>query len=137
MANEDWAAAASEFQLAIAHSSNGADLHLQLGIVYERLQRVADATQEFKTAVEQAPDDFRANLFAGRFLGMQGHPADALSYLQKATTLDPDSVDAHRFLANVYSALGLQPEASHERDEAERLKALANHDPSRPTHLPE
>jgi arylsulfatase A-like enzyme/cytochrome c-type biogenesis protein CcmH/NrfG len=125
MANEEWPAAASEFKVAIAQSPESVDLHVELGIVYERLQRAPDATQEFQAAVKLAPDDFRANLFAGRSLGMQGNPGAALSFLQKATTLQPDSIDAHRFLAKAYSALGLEPEASQERAEAERLKTLA------------
>jgi choline-sulfatase len=119
---KEWPGAASEFEAAVAHPPDSTDLHFYLGVVYERLHRVPDATREFMTAVKMAPDDFRANLFAGRLLGMQGSPAAALPFLQKATTLQPDSTDAHHFLANAYSALGLEQEASRERAEGERLR---------------
>jgi len=57
----------------------------------------------------------------GRMLGMENQPAEALPYLQSAVQLNPRSVDAHKFLANVYSELGEPEKASRERAEAEQF----------------
>ena len=75
------------------HNPNAADLHVNLAGVYERLNRIPDATTQYRKAVELAPDDFRANLLTGRLLGMHGDASAALPYLQKAVALDPNSPD--------------------------------------------
>ena len=120
---QNWPAAASEFEAAISRDPTSSDVHVYLGGVYEKLNRLQDATDQFEKAAQIEPQDFRANLLAGRMLGMHGAPQDALKYLQAAEALQPDSPDPHKFLANVYSALGMKDEAERERGEALRLSA--------------
>jgi predicted Zn-dependent protease len=48
---------------------------------------------------------------------------DALPYLRKAAKLRPDSIDAHRFLADVYAQLGQPVNGRRELAEAERLRS--------------
>jgi Tfp pilus assembly protein PilF len=52
---------------------------------------------------------------------MQNNPTAALPYLQKAVKLQPQSPDAHKFLANVYLELGQHENAARQQAEAERL----------------
>jgi arylsulfatase A-like enzyme/Tfp pilus assembly protein PilF len=124
MDQKDWAGAIVEFKAALAHAhaQDDADLHLNLGIALARNSRVLDAASELETAAKLDPLSFRANLEAGRILGMQGDPAAALPYLQQAALLDPNSEDAHHFLANVYRRLGKEDDADREQDQADRLK---------------
>jgi arylsulfatase A-like enzyme/Tfp pilus assembly protein PilF len=118
---KDWPGAVTELKAALAHSDS-ADLHLDLGIALVRENRVLDAAPELETAAKMNPGSLRANLEAGRALGMVGDPAAALPYLQQAVVLDPNSMDAHHFLANVYRKLGKEDDADREQDEADRLK---------------
>ncbi len=121
MDTKDWAGAVTELKAALAHSES-ADLHLDLGIALARNSRILDAVPELETAAKMNPASFRANLEAGRILGMEGNLDAALPYLQQAVLLDPNSQDAHHFLANVYRNLGKDGEADREQDEADRLK---------------
>jgi len=59
----------------------------------------------------------------GRLLGMHDEALTALPYLQKAVKLQPQSADAHKFLANVYTELGQEENARREQSEAQRLSA--------------
>jgi tetratricopeptide (TPR) repeat protein len=121
MDQKDWAGAIVEFKAAIAHAQDDADLHLNLGMALAKNSRIVDAGSELQTAAKLNPLSFRANLEAGRILGMQGDPA-ALPYLQQAAVLDPNSQDAHHFLANVYRRMGKEEDADREQDQADRLK---------------
>ena len=69
------------------------------------------------------PNNFPANLLLGRLFVIQQRAADALPYLRKAVKRRPDSIDAHRFLADVYAELGQQENSSRELTEAERLRS--------------
>jgi choline-sulfatase len=112
---------AGEFERAVARAADSPDMHFSLASVYEKMGRTTDAAREYKTALQLDSQHFLANLMLGRLLGMQNQPAEALPYLQAAVRLNPRSVDAHKFLANVYSELGQQENASRERLEAERV----------------
>jgi Flp pilus assembly protein TadD len=54
---------------------------------------------------------------------MKGSAAEALPFLQKAEKLNPDSADAHMYLANVYAQLKQMGQAEKERALVERLKS--------------
>jgi predicted Zn-dependent protease len=56
-------------------------------------------------------------------LVMQQKATDALPYLLKAIKLRPDAIDPHRFLADAYTQLGQEANASRELAEAERVRA--------------
>ena len=120
---KNWTAAAPEFEAAVASTPNSPDMHFYLAVVYERTQRLPEAIRQFQYVLRYQPDHFRANLLVGRLLGMQGQATAALSYLQKAAKLQPASVEAHTFLANVYFELGDEGKMRQERAEAQRLKA--------------
>jgi Tfp pilus assembly protein PilF len=122
LAAQNWEGAAKEFKAALELGVDSVDIHVELGFAYEKQQQTAEALREYKTALDMSPLDFRANLFAGRMLGMHGSAEQALPYLQRAETADPNSQDAHRFLAKVYTQLGREEEAEREQQQADRLK---------------
>ena len=62
--------------------------------------------EQFRATLKRETNHFRSNLLLGRLLGIQGNAAESLPYLRQAAKIDPKSVEAHIFLANVYSRTG-------------------------------
>jgi len=90
-------------------------------MAYDKIGKQAEAEKNFREALRLNPEHYQANLYLGRLLGMQNRAAEALAFVQKAVSLQPQSPDAHKFLANVYVELGRTEDARHEQTEAERL----------------
>ena len=117
----DWKGAAPEFEAAAARAPRWADAHFSLAAVYARIDRVPEAMTELDTTLGLSPDHYRANLLRGRILSLQGNPLDALDNLEKATQVQPDSSEAHSFLADAYQQLGRAADAERERAAARKL----------------
>jgi len=117
----DWAGSVVQLESAVSKAPDSDDLHFYLAMAYDKLGRATDAEKSFRIALRINPDHHRANLFLGRLLGMQNNPSAALPFLQKAVTLQPQSPDAHKFLANVYIELGQLQNARQEQAQADRL----------------
>lgn len=62
--------------------------------------------KNFKQEVAENPDSVLANYYYGRFLLADKQYKEALSYLVKAHSLDPDNPDYHFWLGVVYGSLG-------------------------------
>ena len=121
----DWKGAAPQFEAAVARAPRWADAHFSLAAVYARIDRVPDAMSELDTTLSLTPDHYRANLLRGRILSLQGKPVMALVNLEKAELVEPNSREAHLFLADVYSQLGRVFDAEKERQAAQQLPAPA------------
>jgi arylsulfatase A-like enzyme/Flp pilus assembly protein TadD len=121
----DWKAAAPQFEAAVAGAPRWADAHFSLAAVYARIDRVPEAMTELDTTLGLTPDHYRANLLRGRILSLQGNAAAAMLNLQKAAQIQPDSREAHLFLADAYAQLGRAFDAQRERSAAENLPAPA------------
>jgi arylsulfatase A-like enzyme/Tfp pilus assembly protein PilF len=117
----DWAGSAAQLEFAVAHAPDSDDLRFYLAMAYDKLSRPQDAEKSFREALQINRDHYRANLFLGRLLGMQNDPLSALPFLLKAASLQPQSPDPHKFLANVYLELGQEQHAHEEQDKAVRL----------------
>jgi len=117
----DWKAAAPEFELAVGRAPRWADAHFSLASVYARIDRVPEAMTELDTCLGLAPDHYRANLLRGRILSLQGNPTAAVANLQRAAQVQPDSREAHLFLAEAYNQLGKSLDAERERGIAEKI----------------
>jgi arylsulfatase A-like enzyme/Flp pilus assembly protein TadD len=119
----DWKAAAPEFELSVARAPRWADAHFSLAAVYARIDRIPEAMTELDTTLSLTPDHYRANLLRGRILSLQGNPAAAIANLQTAAQVQPDSREAHSFLADAYTQLGRVFDAQRERAAAQSLPA--------------
>jgi predicted Zn-dependent protease len=64
------------------------------------------------------PAHYRANLLRGRILSLQHKAAEAVPNLKKAVEVQPDSREAHLFLADAYDQLGESAKAAEERARA-------------------
>jgi arylsulfatase A-like enzyme len=117
----DWAGSAAQLESAVARAPDSDDLQFYLAMAYDKLGRATDAEKSFRRALQINPNHYRANLYLGRLLGMQNNPSAALPFAQRAVSLQPQSPDAHKFLANVYIELGQLQNARREQAEAERL----------------
>jgi tetratricopeptide (TPR) repeat protein len=120
-ATGNWAGSATQFEAAVSRTPASDDLRFFLGFAYDNTGRGADAARAYREALKINPSHFRANLFLGRALGLQNDFSSALPFLQKAARLEPQSPDAHQFLANIYLELGQGEKARSEQAEADRL----------------
>jgi len=118
-----WDEAAPHFEAAVSQMSVSSMMHFYLALVYERTSRSTEAMAEFQSAMHLDPNHFPANLLLGRMLVMQQKATDALPYLLKAIKLRPDAIDPHRFLADAYTQLGQEANASRELADAERIRS--------------
>jgi len=75
-----------------------------------------------RRSVQLNPQHFQANLLLGRILTLQGNASDALPNLRVATAVEPQSKEAHLFLADAYTQLGMQEDADRERAQADRAR---------------
>jgi tetratricopeptide (TPR) repeat protein len=117
----DGKSAAIHLEMAVALTPEVADAHFSLAAVYARISRVPDALRELHTALEFNSRHYRANLLMGRILFLQGHSREALPCLEQAVAVQPDSREAHTFLAEAYSQLGMNGESKREQEKAEHL----------------
>ena len=122
----DWKGAAPEFEAATARAPRWADAHFSLAAVYARIDRVPEAMTELDTTLGLSPDHYRANLLRGRILSLQGNPLGALDNLEKAARVQPDSGEAHSFLADAYQQLGRVADAERERTAARKVAGPAS-----------
>lgn len=96
-----------------------------LGLSYEGLNRIDDARKAYELAVQWEQDAVvksgQPYLNLGILLTEQGHPDQALPYLQQAATLEPTNPKAHEQLGRAYQTLQMLPQAEKELKEAVRL----------------
>jgi arylsulfatase A-like enzyme/Tfp pilus assembly protein PilF len=117
-----WQASLPEMQAAVVCTPKSAQLHFYLGAVQLRLKHIPEATAEFENSLKIEPDHFLANLKYGEMLFREGDAAAALPKLSQAAKVDPNSAEAHAFLADAYQQLGQAENASRERAKAAQLK---------------
>jgi arylsulfatase A-like enzyme/Tfp pilus assembly protein PilF len=117
-----WNEAAPQFEAAVSEMNSSAMMHFYLALVYQQTSRNDEALAEFKDALRWDPKNFPANLLLGRMYIKQQKAAEALPLLQKAATLRRDAIDPHRLLADAYTQLEREEDASRELLEAERIR---------------
>lgn len=132
----NWDEALPHFEAAVSQMTGSAMMHFYLALVYQRTSRMDEATREFQSALRVDPKNFPANLLLGRLFIIQQRATDALPYLREAAKLRPDSIDAHRFLADVYAELGQQENSRREITEADRLRSQGGSRLGTPTDDP-
>lgn len=124
----DWKTAASHFEIAVLRMPKSADAHYSLASVYARTDRVPQAVTELRTTLDLNRKHPRANLLLGRILTLQGQAAAGLPYLEQAVALQPNSSEAHAFLADAYARVGRTNDAERERARAGQLKTRSRQD---------
>jgi Flp pilus assembly protein TadD len=128
---EDFAAAESLLQKAVAAKSNDYRAWSDLGYVYNATQRVPQAIDAYAKSIMAKPDVFESNLNLGLLLARQGNNADAAKYLRAATQLKP-SANPNESLARAWQALGRVEEVSDLQQAAAAYAQAAKLDPKSP-----
>jgi len=117
-----WEAALPQVQTTVERMPTSAQMHFDLAVVYTHLKNLPDAIEEYEKTLQIDPDNFQANLIYGRLVLLEGHPETALPKLSHAATLEPESEEAHNFLAVAYQRLGQAENAERERAKAIQLR---------------
>ena len=113
--------AVDQFQAALRQHET-ADAHFDLGLVYARQGRMADAIRECEAALRLDPDHYGAHAQLGVALAAAGRLDEAVAHLRRASELRP-SAAIERALAAAYAKAGRFPEAV---DAIEHAIMLAN-----------
>jgi tetratricopeptide (TPR) repeat protein len=120
------ALAVAEFRKEIEVSPKHDAARVQLALDSLSSADYEQALKYAQEAVALAPDNFVAHLVCGRLWLALDKTGRALEELQTAVRLAPGSPDAHFALSRALGQAGRDKEATRERAEFERLRALAD-----------
>ena len=106
--------AAEEFKKAIALDARFPRAHYYLGITYlldEGQSKIGEALEEFKIELAANPDEFFANYYLGVVYNFQRQWELAITFLQKASTIQPNNPDPYFQLGQAYQELNNHEQA--------------------------
>ena len=106
--------ARKEFEAELALNPDNAAAEYQLALLARRLNRVEEAEQRFRRAIELNPDFVEAYVGLGKILIASGNLQGAIVILEKARSLEPENEAAHYWLANALRRVGRDAEADRE-----------------------
>jgi len=105
--------ATEEFKKAVALDTHYPRAHYYLGITYlqdEGQSKIGEALEEFKIEVAANPEEFFANYYLGVVYIFQRKWDLAITFLQKASSIEPNNPDPYFQLGQAYQELN-----QHER----------------------
>lgn len=95
----------------------------RLGDAYSRTARYPEADKVLQEAVLLEPHATGPYILLGKVLLKEGQPVGAMTFLQKAETMDPANYMTHNLLAQAYRVLGRTADASRELATTEKIQA--------------
>ena len=104
--NKDYATAEREYRAALAIKPDFAEVHMNLGLVYQLEDHIWDAMTEFRRALRFKPELAGANFFLGVDYCKAGEAAKAIPYLKAATREEPKRPDIWSWLATAQEMAG-------------------------------
>jgi tetratricopeptide (TPR) repeat protein len=109
--DKDFATAEREYQAVLALAPDFAEVHMNLGLVYQLQDRSSAAMTEFRRALKLKPGLAGANFFLGVDYCKTGEGTKAIPYLKAALQTEPNRPDTWLWLATAQEISGqLQPE---------------------------
>ena len=102
----DYAAAEREYRAVLAEVPNFAEVHMNLGLVYQLQDRTSEAMTEFRRALQIKPTLAGANFFLGVDYCKSGDGAKAIPYLRAASRQEPNQPDIWSWLATAQEISG-------------------------------
>jgi tetratricopeptide (TPR) repeat protein len=102
----DYRAAAQIYQEMLKAEPHAAEVRANLGLMHHLLSEYTAAIPEFRSALEENPRLFVANLFLALDLLQVGKPNEAISYLERAHDLNPHDASAVLGLGRAYTKSG-------------------------------
>lgn len=122
--NDASADAAPEFEAELQLDPSNANAAYELGEIHRKQGQLENAQKFFAMAIKFYPDFQEAQVGLGRVLTTQGKAQEALPYLRKGVTLNPQDDVAHYQLSLAYRALGKSAEQQKSIAEFQRLRNL-------------
>jgi Tfp pilus assembly protein PilF len=102
----DFAAAEREYRAVLAEVPNFAEVHMNLGLLYQLQDRTSEAMAEFRRALKIKPTLTGANFFLGVDYCKNGDGAKAIPYLKAASRREPNRPDIWLWLATAQEISG-------------------------------
>jgi len=103
---KDYATAEREYEAVIALAPDFAEVHMNLGLVYQLQDRSTVAMTEFRRALKIKPELAGANFFLGVDYCKLGEGAKAIPYLMAALKAEPSRPDTWLWLATAQEIAG-------------------------------
>ncbi|HEY6263375.1 MAG TPA: tetratricopeptide repeat protein [Candidatus Acidoferrum sp.] len=97
--DKDYATAEREYHAVLALAPDFAEVHMNLGLVFQLQDRVSEAMAEFRRALKIKPGLAGANFFLGVDYCKLGEGAKAIPYLKAALKAEPGRPDTWLWLA--------------------------------------
>jgi tetratricopeptide (TPR) repeat protein len=121
---KDYPTAEREYQAVLALAPEFAEVHMNLGLVYQLENRLPEAMTEFLRALKIKPALTGANFFLGVDYCQLGEGAKAIPYLKVALQAEPNRPDIWLWLATAQESSGqLQAEVATLHRALERQQA--------------
>lgn len=102
----DYRTAEREYRAVIALQPDFAEVHMNLGLIYQMESRVSEAVGEFQHALKIKPNLAGANFFLGVDLCRLGESAKAIPYLKSAVKAQPARPEIRSWLATAQEMAG-------------------------------
>lgn len=110
---KDYAAAEREYRAVLAIAPDFAEVHMNLGLLYQLQNRSTEAVTEFRSALKLKPGLAGANFFLGVDYCKAGEGTKAIPYLKAALQKEPHRLDIWLWLATAQETAGhLQAEVA-------------------------
>jgi tetratricopeptide (TPR) repeat protein len=104
--DKDYATAEREYRAVLAMAPGFAEVHMNLGLVYQLEDRSAEAMTEFRRALKIKPGLVGANFFLGVDHCKLGEGMKAIPYLKAALKAEPNRADTWLWLATAQEIAG-------------------------------
>jgi tetratricopeptide (TPR) repeat protein len=104
--DKDYVTAEREYQAVLSLAPDFAEVHMNLGLVYQLEDRFAEAMAEFRRALNIKPGLAGANFFLGVNYCNLGEGAKAIPYLRAALKAEPNQPDIRLWLATAQEIAG-------------------------------
>ena len=97
--SKDYATAEREYRAVLSLAPDFAEVHMNLGLIYQLQDRIPEAMTEFRQALKIKPALAGANFFLGVNYCKMGEGARAIPYLKAAARAEPNRTEIWSWLA--------------------------------------
>ena len=124
--------ALSLLRQAVKQNPSSADTHVNIAVIFERLNRPEEAIEECSAALAVKSDCAEAHFTAGNAHKALNRLSEAAGHFQKAIALQPAYVEAYYNLGNIFAALKLNEPALECYTRALTLRPSLSQGPQQP-----
>ncbi len=103
---QDYATAEKEYLALLKLDPGFAEIHMNLGLIYQLQDRQAEAIRQFRAALKLKPSLTGANFFLGVNYCRQGDGSAAIPHLKAAAAQNPQQVEILSWLATAQDLAG-------------------------------